>query len=224
MESVNNVDTQTIEVQDTHKEPLYCGKYKSPEDLEKGYLESQRYIETLREQIKSKESILAEYSPPEDYKLPETLPEVKAKYLKSLAKNAQLTQKQIDNIASSIIESDVKTVEFYENKKKELGEDYNKIKNYAELNYPNNKTLQDVIINTAISNKDAMTDLLNKRESMLNTSLPQGTPTMNVETSETLKEEYQKLYDEFYITQNPKLQTKLLDLGEQIYQLNSKNA
>lgn len=219
MESVNNV-----EIQNAPKETLYCGKYKSPEDLEKGYLESQKYIETLREQIKSKESILAEYSPPEDYKLPETLPEVKANYLKSLAKNAQLTQKQIDNIASSIIESDVKTVEFYENKKKELGEDYNKIKNYAELNYPNNKTLQEVIINTAINDKEAMVELLNKRESMLNTSLPQGTPTTSGDTTETLRDEYRKLYDQFYITQDSKIQKKLLEIGDRIYLLDNKHA
>lgn len=214
MESVSNVPTpESVETK-----PKYCGKYESPEALEKGYLESQKYIETLREQIKAKEASLAEYAPPEDYKLPETFEEKKAKYLKDLAKSAQLTQKQIDTIANNLIESDRKAQEFFEQRKKDLGEDLNKIKNYAELNYPNNKALQEVIINTALSDKDVMNELLAKRESMLNTALPQGAPAQ-VDTLDTLNEEYNKVYDEYYLKQDPKLKRKLKEIGDRIYEL-----
>lgn len=222
MESIDNTQNQDS-VNNTIEQELFAGKYKSTEELVKGYGEQQKYIDSLRNSLKDKESLLSEYSPPTEYKLPEGLNEVRALHLKELAKNNNLTQKQLDGIISNIIESDNKVNELQKQKKSSLGSDYDKIKNYVEVAFPTNKHLQEAVINTALLNQEAAKEILNQREYMHRSTIPNGNPVVNKDSIEVLEQEYFDLHPKWRETQDPSIKKKLIDIGDRIYALTKPN-
>lgn len=65
----------------TGGEQLYCNKYKTPEELAKGYSEQQKYINSLTEAKKEQEARLAALAPPNEYSVPKTLAGARAVYI-----------------------------------------------------------------------------------------------------------------------------------------------
>jgi hypothetical protein len=143
---------------------LYAGKYKSVEELEKGYRHS---LETISE-AKSK---LESYKVPEEY----TVPDVKTHHeiisrAKELAKSTGLSQSQFEAVVRKMDEKNKASIEKFEESKKRVGEKLDILEDYVSRNYP--QKLKSTIINSLVMDQEAMDEALKHRESMLNTQVP----------------------------------------------------
>lgn len=169
-------------------EQLYCNKYKTPEELAKGYSEQQKYINSLTEAKKEQEAKLAALTPPNEYSVPETLSGARADALKVIAKNSNLTQTQLDAIANTILDSDRKVAAALDAKKASLGDRYDLLKHSAEMQYPGNKPLQEAVVNTALQDQTAAAALLERRDALLRSTLPPSTSSPTVVNLDDLRE------------------------------------
>ena len=173
------VDSESIIAGVITEPKLWAGKYKTVEDLEEAYKNSRRaYTENadLKKQLEVYTNI------PDDYELPSdmTLRQDEIKEIKSIAKNAGLTQSHFEKMAKEM-ESKIKAnVDSFEKAKQEAGEDtINVLNDYVTRFYP--EKLHETVINKLIKDKDAMSDALKHRDQILNSKVPglsQGSTAM----------------------------------------------
>lgn len=149
---------------------LYAGKYKSVEDLEEGYKASEKFISenaVLKKKIEMFEKV------PDDYEVsPEiAMRDAEIRELKVIAKNAGLNQDQFIKTAKEMQERLKYQLTAFEQAKQEVGEaNLNILTDYVTSHYP--ERLREVVLTKLIKDKDAMTDALKHRESLLNSSVP----------------------------------------------------
>lgn len=152
------------------EQKLFAGKFKTVEELEQGYKNSAVVFdenENLKTKMVELTTIPHDYINPSDIELDAS----RVEDLKARAKEAGLTQVQYEKM----IRSDKARVDSYkqtfENAKKEVGEEtLNILKDYVTKNYP--KELQESMVNTFISNKDARQAALNHRNTLLSNNIP----------------------------------------------------
>lgn len=149
---------------------LYAGKYKSVEELEEAYKASERFIgenTTLKKQIEQHTKV------PDDYEVPPEIAmrETEIAELKSIARNAGLNQEQFVKTAKDMQNRISYQLSTFEQAKQELGEaNLNVLTDYVTKNYP--ERLREHVLNKLIKDKDAMSDAMKHRESILNTQAP----------------------------------------------------
>ena len=143
---------------------LYAGKYKSVEELEKGYCHSLQSLNEIKSELKS-------FTAPEEY----IIPDVKTHHeiisrAKELAKSTGLSQSQFDAVVRKMDEKNRDSIEKFEESKKRAGEKLDILEDYVSRHYP--KKLKSTIINSLLMDSEAMDEALKHRESMLNTQVP----------------------------------------------------
>lgn len=143
---------------------LYAGKYKSVEELEKGYCHSLQALNEIKSELKS-------FTAPEEY----VIPDVKTHHeiisrAKELAKSTGLSQSQFDAVVRKMDEKNRDSIEKFEESKKRAGEKLDILEDYVSRHYP--KKLKSTIINSLLMDSEAMDEALKHRESMLNTQVP----------------------------------------------------
>ncbi|MEN9450047.1 MAG: hypothetical protein RJA83_661 [Pseudomonadota bacterium] len=143
---------------------LYAGKYKSVEELEKGYCHSLQALNEIKSELKS-------FTAPEEY----IIPDVKTHHeiisrAKELAKSTGLSQSQFDAVVRKMDEKNRDSIEKFEESKKRAGEKLDILEDYVSRHYP--KKLKSTIINSLVMDPEAMDEALKHRESMLNTQVP----------------------------------------------------
>ncbi len=155
----------------TGTEPkLYAGKYKSIEDLEEAYKASEKFIgenTTLKKELERQTSV------PDDYEVNGeiVLRDAEVAELKAIAKNAGLNQEQFLKTALEMQSRISHQLTSFEQAKQDLGEaNLNLLNDYVVKNYP--ERLREVVLTKLIKDKDAMTDALKHRDTILNTQAP----------------------------------------------------
>lgn len=155
----------------TGSEPkLYAGKYKSIEDLEAAYKEGEKFI---GENANLKRELEKYTKPPEDYEVSNdiALRDIEIQELKAIAKNAGLNQEQFLKTAKEMQSRINYQLTSFEQAKQELGEaNLNILTDYVSKNYP--ERLREVVLTKLIKDKDAMTDAMKHRETVLNNQAP----------------------------------------------------
>lgn len=159
---------------------LWAGKFKTPEDLEEGYKNSAKVFnekKELEEKIKSLTFIPDIYESPEGILLrSDQLTEIK-----SIAKNARLTQEQFNATAKEMADRIQYQVKIIEEEKQALGDEkVNVLRDYVKRTTKIEK-LHDILLNILIKDKDAMNEALKHRDELLNSQIPglgQGNITM----------------------------------------------
>ena len=203
----------------TGGEQLYCNKYKTPEELAKGYSEQQKYINSLTEAKKEQEARLAALAPPNEYSVPKTLAGARADALKVIAKNSNLTQTQLDAIANTILDSDRKVAAALDAKKASLGDRYDLLKHSAELQYPGNKSLQEAVVNTALQDQTAADALLERRDDLLRSTLPNSTSAPTVVNIDDLRDKASTAYMKYRADGQAKDFSEFESLNKQITEI-----
>lgn len=155
----------------TGSEPkLYAGKYKSVEDLEEAYKASERFVgenNTLKKELEKHTSV------PDDYEVTQdiVLRDSEIAELKAIAKSAGLNQEQFLKTALQMQTRISHQLTAFEQAKQELGEaNLNLLNDYVTKNYP--ERLREVVLTKLIKDKDAMTDALKHRDTVLNSQAP----------------------------------------------------
>jgi len=155
---------------DTQDVKLYAGKFKTVEDLEKGYNNSLPVLQE-NEQLKAK---LEEASRvPDAYKHPEDvqLDQGRLTAIQQRAKEAGMTQAQYEKYIRFEKGAIERSQQGFENARKEVGEEtLNLLQDYVKNAYP--EALHDGIIKTLITNKEARQAALSHREQMLGDQVP----------------------------------------------------
>jgi hypothetical protein len=155
----------------TGTEPkLYAGKYKSVEDLEKAYKDSEKFI---GENTNLKRELEKYTKTPDDYEVSNdiSLRDTEVQELKAIAKNAGLNQEQFLKTAKEMQSRINSQLSSFEQAKQELGEaNLNILTDYVSKNYP--ERLREVVLTKLIKDKDAMSDALNHRDTLLNNQAP----------------------------------------------------
>ena len=159
-------------------EVLYAGKFKSVEELEKGYKES------LSVHMKNKEleTKLAEMqSVPESYNVPEmsNLDSKQLAELTEVARHSKMTQAQFDAAISSLASNAQQQQSQWETRKKLVGEqNINVLKKYVDENFTSyDDEFRNNMLNQIISNDETMEKAMQDREKKLNSSLPGSNQT-----------------------------------------------
>lgn len=149
---------------------LYAGKFKTVEELEAGYknsLPTFQENEALKAKLEEVSKVPDTYLNPSDVQLDANrLTDIQAR-----AKEAGMTQAQYDKF----IRSDKARLEAaqqkFEQARKDVGDEtLNMLTDYVKKNYP--EALQDNMIKTFITNKDARQAALNHRNQLLNNTVP----------------------------------------------------
>lgn len=158
----------TIEIKTEEK--LYAGKYKTIEDLEAAVIgKDKEYTKIFNElgEFKSK------YSVPEDYQVEEGLDiaDSELSELKKLAKQAGLTQNQFLSTTKQIAQRNKSLKQQLEDQRKNIGEEKLKLlDDYVTRAYPDK--IKPIVLNHLIQDKQAMSEALDHRDKLLNTSIP----------------------------------------------------
>lgn len=159
-------------------EVLYAGKFKSVEELEKGYKES------LSVHMKNKEleGKLAEMQAvPESYNVPEmsNLDSKQLAELTEVARNSKMTQAQFDAAISSLASNVQQQQSQWETRKKLVGEqNINVLKKYVDDNFSSyDEEFRNTMLNKIISDDSTMEKAMQDREKKLNSSLPGSNQT-----------------------------------------------
>jgi hypothetical protein len=151
------------------EEKLYAGKFKTVEDLENGYKNSAAVYE---ENEKLKKQVGELSTTPEDYLNPNGVEfdQSRIEDIKVRAKEAGMTQAQYEKFVMGDKARVDKYKSSFEEAKKEVGEEtMNILKDYVSKYYP--KELNDQMMNTFISDKNARDVALKHRSQLLNTTV-----------------------------------------------------
>lgn len=149
---------------------LWANKFKTPEDLEKGYGEVVKMM--IQSNEISKELELLKQIP-EQYTIPETikLTENELEDIKTISKNAGLNQFHFENIAKQMQDRNNMQLIAFENAKKEIGDENLQVLNgYVKSFYP--ESIHDHVMTKLIKDKTAMKDAMDHRDKLLNSSVP----------------------------------------------------
>lgn len=198
---------------------LWAGKYKTPEELEAALIGKDKEFGKLYSEhgeIKKKYEEISTI--PEMYQVPSdvNLRESEISEIRTIAKNAGLTQAQFERTAREMQARIHSNIEVIENRKKEIGEENLTILNdYVNKYYPEN--LRQAVLNQIIKDKNAMSDALKDRESRLNSSVPgmdragSGSPS-RFDGDKELKE----AHDAYHKSPNERNRKRYIEIARQV--------
>jgi len=167
MSDQNNDESQGS---DSNAGILYAGKFKTVADLEEGYKNSAVVFDenkTLKKQLEEVSKIPDSYLNPGDIEIDTN----RVADIQARAREAGMTQAQYEKFLRSDKARLDKNKEHFESSRKEIGEEtLNLLNDYVSKHYP--KELQDNMLKTFISNKEARQAALNHRTQLLNNRVP----------------------------------------------------
>jgi len=154
-------------------EVLYAGKFKSVEELEKGYKES------LSVHVKNKEleeKLSQMQTVPDSYNIPENsiLDSKQLAELTEVAKNSKMSQEQFDAAINSLASNAKQQESQWETRKKLIGEqNINVLKKYVDENFSTyDERFRSQMLNQIILDDATMEKAMEDREKRLNSSIP----------------------------------------------------
>lgn len=154
-------------------EVLYAGKFKSVEELEKGYKES------LSVHVKNKEleeKLSQMQTVPDSYNIPENsiLDSKQLAELTEVAKNSKMSQEQFDAAINSLASNAKQQESQWETRKKLIGEqNINVLKKYVDENFSTyDERFRGQMLNQIILDDATMEKAMEDREKRLNSSIP----------------------------------------------------
>lgn len=174
----NEQDTTTTQTDtpQVHSDPiisvegrLFANKFKTVEELEKAYGNS---VSAYNDKAKL-EKELERYKAPDDYQIPQDAPlsERDFEEIKSIAKNAKMTQEQFDLTIRNMSDRVQQQQAQFEERRKTIGEDkLTLINDYVTKHIP--EYARDVVLNKLIRDDKAMSDALKDRDQRLNSQAP----------------------------------------------------
>lgn len=217
MTDQNSQTSNTTESNDSGEPKKYAGKFDTVEDLEKAYNE---VGQTLRENATLKNEITQLRSVPDEYSLPDNilLQADDLNDLKKIARNSNLSQEHFQKMAEQMSERAKANQEKFDNRKKEVGEEkLNVLQDFIKKQYPQN--VQDAIINKCIEDNEAMSQILNQRDKLLNSKAP-GIETGGAgdrgKQSYDGQKEVKDLAKEFLKTNDPKIRSRLINVAREV--------
>jgi hypothetical protein len=160
---------------------LYAGKFKSVEELEKGYKQSlplhQRNKE-LEAELQKLKSVPDDYSVPSDV----DLRDAQLNELKIIAKRAGLNEEQFASAAQALNESASQQISAFAERKESLGEEkLNLLKGFVEKNFNGfDDNFRETMFNHIIRDDKIMSDAMKQREQQLNSQVPGMSGTAGV--------------------------------------------
>jgi len=161
-------------------EVLYAGKFKSVEELEKGYKES------LSVHVKNKEleeKLSQMQTVPDSYNIPENsiLDSKQLAELTEVAKNSKMSQEQFDAAINSLASNAKQQESQWETRKKLIGEqNINVLKKYVDENFSTyDERFRSQMLNQIILDDATMEKAMEDREKRLNSSIPGVNQTGN---------------------------------------------
>jgi hypothetical protein len=161
-------------------EVLYAGKFKSVEELEKGYKES------LSVHVKNKEleeKLSQMQTVPDSYNVPESsiLDSKQLAELTEVAKNSKMSQEQFDAAINSLASNAKQQESQWETRKKLIGEqNINVLKKYVDENFSTyDERFRGQMLNQIILDDATMEKAMEDREKRLNSSIPGVNQTGN---------------------------------------------
>jgi len=161
-------------------EVLYAGKFKSVEELEKGYKES------LSVHVKNKEleeKLSQMQTVPDSYNVPENsiLDSKQLAELTEVAKNSKMSQEQFDAAINSLASNAKQKESQWETRKKLIGEqNINVLKKYVDENFSTyDERFRSQMLNQIILDDATMEKAMEDREKRLNSSIPGVNQTSN---------------------------------------------
>jgi len=161
-------------------EVLYAGKFKSVEELEKGYKES------LSVHVKNKEleeKLSQMQAVPDSYNVPENsiLDSKQLAELTEVAKNSKMSQEQFDAAINSLASNAKQQESQWETRKKLIGEqNINVLKKYVDENFSTyDERFRSQMLNQIILDDATMEKAMEDREKRLNSSIPGVNQTGN---------------------------------------------
>ena len=161
-------------------EVLYAGKFKSVEELEKGYKES------LSVHVKNKEleeKLSQMQTVPDSYNVPENsiLDSKQLAELTEVAKNSKMSQEQFDAAINSLASNAKQKESQWETRKKLIGEqNINVLKKYVDENFSTyDERFRSQMLNQIILDDATMEKAMEDREKRLNSSIPGVNQTGN---------------------------------------------
>jgi Glu-tRNA(Gln) amidotransferase subunit E-like FAD-binding protein len=154
-------------------EVLYAGKFKSVEELEKGYKESLS-VHMKNKELEEKLSNIQ--AVPESYNTPEmsNLDSKQLEELTEVARHSKMTQAQFDAAIESLASNAKQQQTQWDTRKKLVGEqNINVLKKYVDENFSSyDDGFRNSMLNQIISNDSTMEKAMKDRENKLNSSLP----------------------------------------------------
>lgn len=217
MSDPNSQNSNGTENKDDGQPKKFAGKFDTVEDLERAYNE---VGQTLRENANLKSEITQLRSAPNEYKLPDgvLLQTDDLNDLKQIAKSANLSQEHFEKVASQMSERAKANQERFDNRKKELGEEkLNVLSDFVKKTYPQN--VQDAILNKCIEDTDAMSQILNQRDKMLNSKAPgidSGNTGSGNKQSYDGQKEVKELASEYLKSNDPKVRERLINMAREV--------
>jgi len=218
MSDQNSQTSNTTENNDGEPKK-FAGKFDTVEDLEKAYNE---VGQTLRENANLKSEISQLRSAPDEYNLPDNilLQNDDLNDLKKIAKTANLSQEHFEKVAQQMSERAKNSLERYETRKKELGEEkLNVLQDFVKKSYPQN--VQDAIINKCIEDNEAMSQIMNQRDKLLNSKAPgidgagQGGGGGSRDAYDGQKE-VKELAKEYLKSNDPRIRERLINVAREV--------
>lgn len=144
---------------------LYAGKYKTVEELEKGYNSSASYINEVKAQ-------LSNYKVPDSYILPQdvnTHHEI-VEEVKDLALSSHLSQAQFEAVLRTKAQKNQDAINKLEQARANAGDNLKLIEDYVGKTCP--ETIKHTVLNNILLNENAMKETLNRRNQTLNSEVP----------------------------------------------------
>lgn len=218
MSDPNSQTSNGTENNDSGEPKKYAGKFDTVEDLEKAYNE---FGHTVRENANLKNEITQLRSAPDEYKVPEgiVIQEDDLADLKRISKASNLSQEHFEKMATQIAERANASREKFEGRKKELGEEkLNVLQDFVKKTYPAN--VQDAILNKCIEDNDAMSQVMNQRDKLLNSKAP-GIDSGNTSSGGNKdafdgQKEVKELASEYLKTNDPKIRERLINVAREV--------
>lgn len=162
---------QAAETSTSQEEKLYAGKFKTVDELEKGYKNAAAVYEANRKLETSLKEIT---EVPDDYIVPEhvkTLNESDINSIKSLVRNAGLSQKMFEKIVSDAEEQSAQRRTQEQEQLLNIGEEnLQLLSDYVGRNYSENVAKK--VLTAIVSDPEAVKEALADRERKLNSSAP----------------------------------------------------
>lgn len=197
------------------------GKYKSPEDLENGYVSKDReYTKLSNEHSELKKQFAEVATIPEIYSVPEgiaSIPAAELASIKQMAKAAKLSQVHFEGIVREAEAERRAANDKVENVKKTLGDaNVNVLSDYVKKYYP--EPLQQTIFNHLLTDESARSAAMSDRERRLDNKIPgAGTGSTSMPEKYQGQRDLEDMGREYLKNpRNSKLREKMIDTARQI--------
>lgn len=197
------------------------GKYKTPEDLENGYVSKDReYTKLATEHTSLKKQYEEVATVPESYHVPEgiaALPAVEIATMKQLAKSAKLSQLHFEGIVREAEAERQAANDKLENAKKTLGDaSVNVLSDYVKKYYP--EPLHHTIFTHLLTDETARSAAMSDRDRRLDNKIPgAGSGSNNMPEKYQGQRDLEDMGREYLKNpRNSKLREKMIDTARQI--------